>query len=253
VNPSAAATPVPALRSPVPIVVSLNAEWHELVASWPPEPADWAGRHGALAGGGLVEVVERAATGDDAVLLALLVESGEGSELAGRTVLQAMLGRLVRMARRDRWASVDDYVGALWCVLRSYPLDRRPVRIAANLALDTLKTVQRDRRWCSGPAVDVWLPGEAWDAVLEQGARRQLLDHAAEQQAVAAADLIDAGRRLRLVDEDTSRLLRHVYVDGLSGREAAARLGTTPGSLRVRCSRAVRRLAGHLPALVEAA
>ena len=252
-NPSAAPSRPSALRSPVPIVASLNAEWRELVVAGLTEPGDWAGRHVALAGGGLAEAVERATTGDDAVLRALLVESAAGSELAGRTVLQAMLGRLVRMAGRDPQASVDDYVGALWCVQRCYPLDRRPVRIAANLALDTLKTVQRDRRWCGAPAVDVWLPGEAWHAVLEQGVRRQVLDHAAEQQAVAAADLIEAGRRLRLVDEATSRLLRHVYVEGLSGREAAARLGTSPGSLRVRCSRAVRRLAGHLPALVEAA
>jgi len=253
VNPNAVPDRPPGPRSAVPIVAALDAQWQQLVAAGPSEPVEWAGRHPPLAVGGLVEVLERAATGEDAVLRALLVESAGGSELAGRTVLQAMLGRLVRMAGRDRWSSVDEYVGALWCVQRGYPLDRRPVRIAANLALDTLKTVQRDRRWCAGPAVDVWLPGEAWDAVLEQGVRRQVLDHAAEQRALAAADLIDAGRRLRLVDEATSRLLHHVYVDGLSGREAAARLGTTPGSLRVRCSRAVRRLAVHLPALVEAA
>jgi DNA-directed RNA polymerase specialized sigma24 family protein len=65
--------------------------------------------------------------------------------------------------------------------------------------------------------------------------------------------VIDAGQRLRLIDEGTGRLLRHVYVDGLNGRDAAARGGTSPGSLRVRCSRAVRQLAAHAAELVEAA
>ena len=233
---------------------TLNAEWRRLVEAAPVEPAAWAVRHDELRGcPELAVVLDRAAGGDDGVLRALLGESAAGSELAGRTVLQAMLGRLVRMAGRDRRSSVDDYVGAFWCVLRRYPLNRRPERIAGNLALDTLKAVQRERRWSSGAAAEVWLPGESWEAVLERGVQRQLLDHAAEQHAVGARELIEAGRRLRLVDDATSRLLHDVYVAGLSGREAAARSGTTPGSLRVRCSRAVHRLAGHLPALVDAA
>ncbi len=48
-------------------------------------------------------------------------------------------------------------------------------------------------------------------------------------------------------------LLHAVYVDGLSGVEAAARHATTPGSLRVRCSRAVHRLAEHAADVAEAA
>jgi DNA-directed RNA polymerase specialized sigma24 family protein len=171
--------------------------------------------------------------------------------MAGRTVLQALLGRLVRMARRDRTSPVDEYVSALWCVLGRYPLSSRPSRIAANLALDTLKAVHRDRRWMGRRAVAVWLAGDDLDQLLDR------MDRGGGDPAVLpeprASDLIGAGCRLRLIDESTSRLLHTVYVDGLSGAEAAARHATTPGSLRVRCSRAVRRLADHASDLAEAA
>jgi hypothetical protein len=244
VNQSPSATRT---RASSRVVHALNQEWQDLVERRPPEVADWE------VCGDLEGLLRRASTGDDEVLRALLTAFRAGSTLAGRTVLQAMLGRLVRLAGRDRVATVDEYVGALWCVLAQYPLTRRPVRIAANLGLDTLKAVHRDRRWGSSAGPPVGLPGAAWERLLEQTSRRVALDHAAEQGAVTASSLIDAGRRLELVDAATGRLLEHVYVDGLSGREAAARGGTTPGSLRVRCSRAVRRLAEHAPALLEAA
>ena len=48
-----------------------------------------------------------------------------------------------------------------------------------------------------------------------------------------AAELIGAGYRLRLVDGPTSWLLQAVYVDGLSGAEAAGQHATTPGSLHL--------------------
>jgi DNA-directed RNA polymerase specialized sigma24 family protein len=202
---------------------------------------------------GLEELVLRGSRGDDVVLHPLLVEAHAGVTLAGRVVLQAMLGRLVTMAGRDRRAPVDDYVGAMWCVLARYPLAARPVRIAANLALDTLKAVDRERRRPERAGVTLWLPGPDLEPLLEAAWSRATLDHAAELRAMRAAEAIEAGRRLRLIDDGTGHLLRHVYVEGLSGREAAAREGTSPGSLRVRCSRAVRRLAAHAVELVEAA
>ena len=236
------------------VVHALNREWQDLVEARPPDLAEWAGQHEGLTGcTDLEAVAQRASRGDDAVLRALVTEHHGGSRLAGRAVLQAMLGRLVRMAGRDPASGVDEYVGALWCVLAGYPLTRRPVRIAANLSLDTLKAVLRERRWGPAGAPPVWLPGEAWGPLVEPGVHRAQLDHAAELSSVTASGLIEAGRRLQLVDPGTSRLLEHVYVDGLSGREAAARGGTTPGSLRVRCSRAVRRLAAHAPALLDEA
>ena len=245
-------TAVAGQRSPYGIVDALNAEWRELVQSTADALPGWARLHDALAeAGGLDDLVARAGRGEDRVLSPLLVEAHRGNGLAARMVLQAMLGRLVRMAGRDPRSPVDDYVGALWCVLARYPLAARPSRIGANLALDTLKTVCRDRGTTSRDVV-LCLPGARLEPLLEQGSQRATLDHAAGLRALGAAEVIEAGRRLRLIDEGTGRLLSDVYVHGLDGREAAARGGTSAGSLRVRCSRAVRRLAAHAAELAEA-
>lgn len=223
---------VPALRSPSALVDALNREWTALLAAGPPE---------------LAVQVEAAARGDDAALYPLVEATLAGDPLAGRAVLQSQLGRLVRMAGRDPRATVDDYVGAFWCVLARYPLERRPVRIAANLALDSLKLAHRERQWMGRSPTSVHPVGEELEPILDRVRRR---DEAVEPQA---ADVIRAGERLRFINAPTGRLLRAVYVEGLSGREAAARCATTPGSLRVRCSRAVHRLAEHAVELAEAA
>jgi DNA-directed RNA polymerase specialized sigma24 family protein len=236
------------------IVAALNAEWAGLCEERLDEVQDWAGRHPSLAGCRELTDVLVAVRGDaDPVLSALLTESERGSELAGRTVLQAMLGKLVLMAARDRDAEVDDYVAAMWCRLSTYPLRERPGRIAANLALDTLKAVKCERRWCRR-AVDVTTL--APDAYLDQlhtaAVHRTSLDHGAAAE-VTATGVLRAADQLGLIDGTTRDVLLSVYSEGLSGREAAGRHQTSPGMIRFRCSKAVRRLAQHAALLAEAA
>lgn len=239
--------------SPSRLVAHLDGEWRQLLDRTPELAPTWR-QHPALAAcAGLAEVLSRAATGADEVLRPLLVEAHRGDDLAGRVVLQALLGRLVGMARRDREAVVDDYVAALWCVLSGYPLDRRPVRIAANLALDTLKAVHRERAGSVRSGATCRPAGDELERLLDAASLPTTTRHSADADELTAVDVLDAGRRLRLIDDTTRGLLHHVYVEGLSGREAAQRAGTTQGSLRVRCSRAVRRLAAHAPALLEVA
>lgn len=240
-------------RSAHRVVDDLNREWRALVALRDGVPRPWSARPALAACTDLDDVVARAARGEDAVLAALLAAAGTGDALAARTVLQAMLGRVVRLAGRDPQASVDDYVSALWCVIAGYPLAARPVRVAANLALDTLKEVHRERRWGRPGTASVWLAGEALERVLEQGRQQATPDWGGSLTELSAATVIAAGRRLLLIDAATEALLHHVYVEGLDGREAARRAGTTPGSLRVRCCRAVQKLAAQAPALAEAA
>jgi len=243
----------PRPRSAYAVVDLLDRDWRERLDEPGPELDRWRRRHAALADlPDLGAVEQQAATGDDAVLHALLVEAQRGDALAGRTVLQASLGRVVRMAGRDRRSTVDDYVAALWCVVALYPLAARPVRIAANLALDTLKAVHRESRWWPRGTGVVVLPGDDLEPLLERTAHRAGLDHS-EVSALGAGEVIRAARRLRLLDERASGLLHLVYVEGLTGQEAAVRDSSTAGSVRVRCSRAVRTLAAHAPALVEAA
>jgi DNA-directed RNA polymerase specialized sigma24 family protein len=168
-------------------------------------------------------------------------------QFAGRIVLQTMLGKLVTMAAADRRHGVEDYVGHLWARIGSYPLQARPRRIAANLALDTLKAVTREDRRPTGIAEPV--------PVLTEALERIGLDRAADDPIadLTAHRVLRTAATLGLIDEPTRRLLQTVYADGLTSAEAAARHGLTPATVRFRCSRAVRRLAKHATEIADAA
>jgi DNA-directed RNA polymerase specialized sigma24 family protein len=166
-------------------------------------------------------------------------------------VLQALLGRIIRMAGRDSWAGVGDYVAALWCQIQTYPLASRPVRIAANLSMDTLKAVHAEPRWLRHGEVTPWPPEAFWDERAGGGA--DLAIRWAERPVLSAELVLRAGRERALIDDSTHALLLSVYVHELSGAEAAERHWISPASVRVRCSRAVRQLAAHSSELLAEA
>jgi DNA-directed RNA polymerase specialized sigma24 family protein len=237
---------------PYSIVEALNRDWDELVHRHRGSMPGWSRCHEALVGYESLDDVLAAAEGQpDAILGALLTEVSKGDQLAGRVVLQALLGRLVRMARRDPSAGVDDYVAALWCQIQTYPLASRPVRIAANLSMDTLKAVYSERRWLREGEVTPWPPEVFWEE--RHGGRAEWAVDQGGSQPLSAELVLRAGRDRALVDQATHALLVSVYVDELSGSKAAERHRTTPGSVRVRCSRAVRRLAAHASELLSEA
>ena len=188
----------------------------------------------------LADVVGRVAATPDRVLGRLLAEAAAGDPFAGRVVLQALLPKVVRMASVDPAATVDDYLTAMWCEIAVYPLARRPTSVAANLALDTLKSVRRERP----PPVDVAAPPHL---VLVVADRRptQVVGATAGIGEPSVAHVLARARQHQLVDGETGELLRSVYAEGLSGESAARRHGLSPGAVRVRCSRAVKVLAGH--------
>jgi hypothetical protein len=230
------------------IVDALNREWRELGQGHQETARRWSARHRALVRcGSFDEILQAAWLDPDAVLGALLAEVASGDQLAARVVLQSMIGRMVQMALRDRRAGIDDYISALWCQIRTYPLSNRPQRIAANLSLDTLKAVSSERRWLKQGEVSTWPPesflGEAFEALLMGGV--------AENEPLRADQVLRRGRRLDLIDDPTLSLLRGVYVEGLSGDAAARRHHTSAGTVRVRCGRAVARLAAHADQLVD--
>lgn len=235
------------------IVAALNREWAELVSARPAGVSRWASSYAALAGcADLADVLWAVRRLPDDALAALLTEVAGGDELAGRAVLQIMLGRIVRMAVRDPYAGVDDYVGALWLRIRSYPLDNRPRKISANLSMDTFKSVWSERCAQRQPEVTPWPPEVFLDDLFERDEGVLRLDRA-RALSVDGARVLALGRCLNVLDEQTYRLLWAVYVDGLSGPEAAALLGSSSGSVRVRCSKAVRRLAERSADLLAAA
>lgn len=277
-------------RSRYALIDALNAEWDRLatddqLAGYArAEIARWAAEYPALSGcrdpAGVLAAIH---TDPDPALLTLIsihqsglrsvphpkrirpgpsAERGPGvhrartaAEFAGRVVLQTMLAKVVTMARRDRRHAVEDYVGTLWARVGSYPVQRRPRRVAANLALDTLKTVTGDREPVSYPMAG---------ADLDRLDRRQLaawgLGGAVTDDGVGdAIDDLTAHRVLRiargldLIDEPTRRLLCSVYADGLSSGQAAEKYGLSPTTVRYRCSRAVRRMAQNAAAIAAAA
>jgi DNA-directed RNA polymerase specialized sigma24 family protein len=92
---------------------------------------------------------------EDAVLGALLARAAHDRG-AGRLVLYALLPGLKSMARRaligvdereELWATL---LACVWEQIGSYPLARRPRRVAANLLLDTLRVTLRRMRTARG-------------------------------------------------------------------------------------------------------
>ena len=241
-------------RSAGGIVDALNREWRELRNGHRETAIRWAAEHRVIAGSDSIDDILQAAWhNSDAVLAVLLAEVANGDQFAARVVLQSMIGRMVRMALRDPGARVDDYISALWCQIRTYPLSTRPQRITANLSMDTLKAVSSERRWLKQGKVSLWPPESFLDEAFEAWLMGAASEGCAEDEPLRADQVLGHGRRLDLIDDPTLNLLRGVYIEGLSGDAAARRHHTSAGTVRVRCGRAVARLAAHADQLVEAA
>lgn len=237
------------------IVNALNADWGALALNHHDRVERWAAEHSVLVGcHDLVDVLDEVRGNPDGVLFALLSEDAAGDAIAGRVILQAMLGKVVKLTLRDSRRPADDYVGAIWCLIRTYPLHARPTRIAANLALDALKAVSQEaqstRRFLELVTLE---PGARLEQLHAEAVARVDADHNAEIAAMTANRVIATADKLGLIDLRTREVLLSVYSDGLSGRDAAELHQTSHAMIRFRCSRAVRRLAQSRVALVEAA
>lgn len=239
------------VRGRAAVLCRMDAEWAALQEDERASDAcrRWAASASALTGcASPADVLARVAAAPDVVLGHLIAQSAGGDRLAGRVVLQALLPKVVRMAAVDPAVEVDDYLTALWCEIAVYPLARRPVSVAANLALDTLKAVRRERR----PVVDVVTAPDVVLLAVERRAGRVVGTPPGPLGPSAAQVLARAGR-YGLVDPATGELLRSVYAEGLSGESTARRHGLSAGAVRVRCSRAVKVLAGHAALLASTA
>lgn len=217
------------MTRPHPMVTALNRDWSALHDASAPMIRTWAAVHPALAGCTVLDDVLAAIRRSPDEVLALLLALGvSGADLAHRIVLQAMLGKAVLLARADPRHDVGDYLTELWLLIRSYPLSRRPRRIAANLALDCRKRLA---------ARTGALPLDPDD--LAAVAEPEPLEEPTAARVLAEAE------RLGLIDRSAIRTLRAVYCEGKPSRQTAAELGTSPDLVRWRCSRALRRLAQH--------
>ena len=232
------------------IVGQLNLEWSELRTS--PLAARtvhrWAGTRSTLAGCANVGDIEgRVAAADrqgaDAILLTLLELAAEGEQLAGRTVLQLMLGKAVRIAashtgRADRDTLEQLAVAALWDVIATYPIARRRQKVAANLAMDTLRHVVTEL------APDRHETPTEPDVVSGHHADDETPDHDRPVD-LELLEVLAWGVDREVLTRDEATILVRVYSPGPGqegGAAAAAELGLTWPAARQRCSRAIRKL-----------
>lgn len=145
------------MSSGIGVLRQLDREWKEIGGGGRGALRRWAAEDPSFVGfdsvGSLVDKVnERGRTEEsDALLLALLREAPL-DDLAARTVLQAMMPAVKNLTAKfstcgawcaDETAAV--VVAAMWERIRSYPVDRRPRKVSANLTLDT-----RQRVWRTG-------------------------------------------------------------------------------------------------------
>jgi DNA-directed RNA polymerase specialized sigma24 family protein len=178
----------------------------------------------------------------DAALRALLVHA-RGEPIAGRVVLEAMQPGLKKLAgrilvdareREELWSAL---MACAWERIRTYPVERRPRKIAANLLLDclrgTLAALAGTRR---APALS------AFSAL-------------GELEAPARCDgdvdaLLAAARTAGAVSGEEAELILATRIDGVALSVLARSQEVSFDTLKHRRQRAERRLLfflGHRP------
>jgi DNA-directed RNA polymerase specialized sigma24 family protein len=174
----------------------------------------------------------------DEVLSALLARA-RWEPLAARVVLEAMLPGLKKLAgrlltdareREELWSAV---MACAWERICTYPVERRPRKVAANLLLDTLRgtlaALSAGRREPST---------QTFPAQLEAPQQCDSDVDALLAQAVAAG----------AVSEDEAELILLTRIDGASLKVLAADRGVSFDTLKHRRHRAERRLVVFLGA-----
>lgn len=134
-----------------PVLEQLDREWVELARSSRGRRAltRWAQRHPALQGIGDLDALleaRRDPTRAPALLAALAVLAPD-DQLAARTLLQALVPGLIRLARstgNDDPAALVELVSIAWERIRTYPQTRNG-SVAANVLLDTRKRYRQHR------------------------------------------------------------------------------------------------------------
>lgn len=209
------------------------------------------------------------------VLLRRAQGAGDEGTLAARFIVQAMLPSAVRTAQRlagdfdERTDIAQVVVACLWQVVVTFPLERRPVRLAANVALETVHLATRETRRerpgsegrepdedladaSAGPAglaEEEWLarsaarlhPAAVDGPHLVDGQRRELLDVLVWAVDADVVTLEAARELVRLVEEQ--------------GRVGGLRRPGVRETARVRKarSRTVQRLRAAAPAFLSQA
>lgn len=244
------------VRRSDPYVRDMNAEWDRLNAGLELQPSveatlDVLRRSGPLPlrmVDDLDDVLAVVSCYPDSALLFLLGCSQSGDYIAARTVVQAMLPKLVRITdsvRRGRGFDqvLAEAVAAMRELVFTYPIDRRPRCVAGNLALDTLKAVR--------VLLGTDLPHDAVERYAGAAAPGAAVTsapftHPGAIKGVPVSDelasVLECALVSQLITSAEAALLWQVACSGQTSAAIADDLGLTPEALRKRYSRLKTRL-----------
>jgi DNA-directed RNA polymerase specialized sigma24 family protein len=212
----------------------LDREWAWIARHVPSPPA----LSSALDAGGAGTLDElhtfvKAASPDRAdAVLAELARLATRDDLAARALLQMLLPGARRLA--TRWWAVGDpderaaaSVSAVYGRIRSYPFERRPHRIAANVLLDATVELRRiaQRRLASSAVLP--LP----DTTIPQSPPER---HAAEELASLLADAVRSG----IISRPDAELVALTRIEGRRLADLAETRGAPLRTLQGRRRRA---------------
>ncbi len=222
------------------LLTSWNRQWDEMADQPRSEIASWASSFESFEGCRTArQVFARCKANSDAGMIALVELAQSGQTLAGTIALHRMMPILVVQAGRDSRLSLDDLCSTAWVVLMRHNLSRK-FSVLATLCLDTRRMLLRYLDKTSREVPFDEIPVAVfpfWRTTPKSYSRSE--------------HLLDVAADLDLLTPATEPVLRSVYVDGLSGREAALRHGISETAARYRCSAGVKRLRERSEALKE--
>lgn len=172
-----------------------------------------------------------------------LVDLARDDELAARIALQRILPALVAIARRRGpmvggvRRAFDDVLASAWIAVRTYPVERRPHKVVANLVRDAeyLAFVRSARLKAAGEHVGLPVGGAAPIARLDGSPTTAAVDPRAE-----FAELLADARRTGVAAADLE--FATAWAGGADNLELAARLGCCERTVRNRRREVVSRL-----------
>lgn len=238
----------------------MDVEWNQLCAQMAAQlvPQDWVDHlpiHALPAG--LMEVdaiCDLVWHRDDKVAAGLVRLSQGGDKLAGRVFIQAMLPKLWTISRRDINHGLSDYISVAWLRLMSFPVETRPNAVLVNISLDCLKVLSRQKAVSKPEVVSALLSQPNGDALIDGTATGVALwrnDNSSVASEQYVRDILALADRDKLLSPTCVDVLRSVYCDGLSGREAAARHQISHDMVRYYCSSAVKVLRARRWQLID--
>lgn len=226
------------------VIDLLEQEWTQLEGSASASRAlrRWSSEDYGLGGlatlGGLRETVQDRTTSPvvrDGILLAL-VRRAATDDLAARTLLQLLLPGCKALVRRFAWSDdLDEITAAVVAEtfdrIRTYPIDRRPGRVAANILLDVKQRVF----WRTPTTVPT--------VSLEEVSHSIPVPEADENAAFELLDLLHWAVERGHLSVADAHLIADTRVAGTSVERVCGRTGDKQQTVRRRRQRAEHRLA----------